>query len=174
LDLTSNISIITLYRATALASQVTEVLSYCTCKHTSTCQTRYLKCFKSGRKCTNYCHQHIHHLDNQAGSCLNLAVTVERNTRTLIPCRPISVQSLSPLTLSSACTPLHSPSSGSPISESSIIQFPEVPSVPSVPGPPIIRKDQSWCLSSSISESAPAPSVAPAAPAPARVLRKRA
>jgi len=181
-------SIITLHRAAALTSQVTEVLLYCTCKHTSTCQTRRCKCFKSGRKCTNYCHQRTHHLDDQAGSCLNLAVPAERNTRTLIPRCPISVPSLSPpslspLALSSASTPLHSPSSsalGSPMSESPIVQFPEVPSVPG-PTPPIIRKRRSSHLSSSISESASAFSAVPAAPAPypknalpTRVLRKRA
>ena len=73
-------SVITLHRTAALASPVNEVLLYCTCASTSTCQTRQCKCFKSNAKCTNYCHQRKHHLDDQAGSCLNLAAAMERNT----------------------------------------------------------------------------------------------
>jgi len=187
LDLSSNTSILILHHAVTLTSQVTEVLLYCNCKHTSTCQTRCCNCFESGRKCTTYCHRHTHHIDDQAGSCLNLAVPAECNTRTLIPRRPISVISLSPpshslLALLSAPTHLHSPSPGSPISESPIVQFPEVLSVPSVPGPtpPIIYKRRSLLLSSSISESASASSAVPATLAPdpknalpTRLLRKR-
>jgi len=84
LNLSGNTSVITLHHAAALASLVTEVLLYCTCTSTSTCQTRRYKCFKPNAKYTNYYHQRKHHLDDQAGSCLNLAAAMERNTRMVI------------------------------------------------------------------------------------------
>ena len=121
LDLSSNESVITLHCTTALGSRVKEVLLYCSCSHTTTSQTRRCKCFKSGAKCTNYFLKRKNELDDQAGSCLNLAAPEARNIRTLISLgipptystSPLSLsqRSLSPLSLSPVSTPLPSASS---------------------------------------------------------------
>jgi len=121
LGFTSN-SAITLHRATALASQATKVLLYCTCSHTSTCLTRGCKYFKSGAKCTNYCHQHKHHLADQAEECLNLAAPEERNTRTVVSRSAAagSAAAGSAAAGSAASTPLPSAASSSAISPLSL------------------------------------------------------
>jgi len=162
--------VITLHRAAALSSRVKEVLLYCSCSHTTTCQTRRCKCFKSGAKCTNYCHKRKHHPDDQAGSCLNLAAPEARNMRTLIsrgipPTSLTSTLSLSPLSLSPVSTPLPSASSStlaSPTSEFPTVHAPQAPLVPGsnspiipgsnspiIPGSPspIIHKCRSSLLS---------------------------
>ncbi|KAF8422259.1 hypothetical protein EV426DRAFT_176299 [Tirmania nivea] len=81
LDLGNNTTAISLHQAAALASQVTELLLYCSCKQETSCKTKRCKCFKSGYKYTNYCHQG----SKEPDSCLNLALPENRNTRILIP-----------------------------------------------------------------------------------------
>ena len=92
LDLGNNTSIITFHKAAALASQVTEVLLYCSCKQLTSCHTKRCKCFKLGARCTNYCHRSTDASDD----CPNIAPPADRNSRILIPrCLPNAVHSIS-------------------------------------------------------------------------------
>ncbi|KAF8419361.1 hypothetical protein EV426DRAFT_616057, partial [Tirmania nivea] len=79
LNLGNNTIAISLHQAAALASQVTELLLYCSCKQETSCKTKQCKCFKSGHKY----------------SCLNLALPENRNTRILIPRIQIPIPSSS-------------------------------------------------------------------------------
>jgi len=81
-----NSTLLSLRHAAALASQVTEVLLYCTCQHSASCGTRRCKCYKFGAKCTNYCHRSSEVTD----TCINLAPIEERNIRVLVPRVPDS------------------------------------------------------------------------------------
>ncbi|KAF8426085.1 hypothetical protein EV426DRAFT_594975 [Tirmania nivea] len=92
LDLGNNTTAISLHQAAALASQVTELLLYCSCKQETSCKTKQCKCFKSGYKCTNYCHQG----SKEPDSCLNLALPENCNTRILIPRIQIPIPSSEP------------------------------------------------------------------------------
>jgi len=81
-----NSTLISLHHAAARASQVTEVLLYCTCQHPASCGTRRCKCHKFGAKYTNYCHRSSEMTD----TCINLAPIEERNIRVLVPQVPDS------------------------------------------------------------------------------------
>ena len=81
MDLGDNSTTITLHQAAALASQVTEVLLYCSCKQGTSCGTKQCKCFKLGHKCTNYCHR----ASNKPEACQNLAREEDQNTHIMVP-----------------------------------------------------------------------------------------
>ena len=80
MEIIDNSTTITLHQAAALASQVTEVVLYYTCKQATACHTKRCKCFKSGAKCTNYCPQP----NEEPEACPNLALPEDRNTRILV------------------------------------------------------------------------------------------
>jgi hypothetical protein len=103
----------TLHRAAALASQAKEVLLYCSCKQTTSCCTKRCKCFKSGAKCTNYCHGS----NDEPEDCPNLAPAEERNTQRLVPQIPpvpcASTTDTGPARRTHSQVVLDSPDSGS-------------------------------------------------------------
>ena len=80
IEIGSNSELIPLRRAAALASQVTEVLLHCTCQKPASCRTKRCRCFKSGAKCTYYCHR-SHEITD---SCPNVAPIEERSIQNLI------------------------------------------------------------------------------------------
>ena len=63
-----------------LASQVTKILLHCNCHQPSSCGTKRCSCFKSGVKCTNYCHQS----NDVTDAYLNLASKEDRKTQQVI------------------------------------------------------------------------------------------
>lgn len=83
IEIGSNTTPITLHRAATLASNVTEVLLFCSCQNASSCQTKRCKCFKNNAKCTDFCHRSVNL------ECGNLASTTERTKRVFISRVPL-------------------------------------------------------------------------------------
>ena len=83
IDIRSNETTISLHSAAMLTSQVTEILLHCNCQQPA----KRCSCFKSGVKCTNYCHQS----NDVTDACANLASKEERNIWQVIPRIPKNI-----------------------------------------------------------------------------------